>query len=83
MFSICSSAAIFTAVFLLTLALDGTVRGGWSAASFRSEVALLGSAQADSDGTFGRAGLQRGASNILFLISSYCSLGHVETIADR
>lgn len=45
MFSICSSAAIFTAVFLLTLALDGTVRGGWSAASFRSEVALLGSAR--------------------------------------
>lgn len=45
MFSICSSAAIFTAVFLLTLALDGTVRGGWSAASFRSDVALLGSAR--------------------------------------
>lgn len=45
MFSICSSAAIFTAVFLLTVAVDGTLRVDWSVASSLSDVALLGSAR--------------------------------------
>lgn len=43
MFSICSSAAVLTAVFLLTVAVDGTLRVDWSVASSRSDVALLGS----------------------------------------
>lgn len=43
MFSICSSAAIFTAVFPLTVAVDGTLRVDWSVASSLSDVALLGS----------------------------------------
>lgn len=37
-------------------------------------------AQADSDGTFGRAGLQRGANKKK---KKNSSLGHVEAIADR
>lgn len=43
MFSICSSAAIFTPVFLLAVAVDGSLRVDWSVASCLSDGALLGS----------------------------------------
>lgn len=40
---LCSSTAILTAVSLLTVAVDGTLRVDWSVASSLSDVALLGS----------------------------------------
>lgn len=86
MLSICSSAAIFTAVFLLTVAVDGILRVDWSVASSPSDGALLGST---------RTGLARrliltaplGALDIsevpiTFLIS-LLQTGPVETSADR
>lgn len=86
MFSICSSAAIFTAVFLLTVAVDGTLRVDWSVATSLSDVALLGST---------RTGLARrliltaplgvldfSKVPIKFLIS-LLQPGPAETLADR